>query len=123
MKPRAFLEQNSRKVMIATPLKNAREHLGRYAAALSSLLYPKELLSVAFLVSDSVDGTAELARQLSHTTFKDFAKVQVVEESFEYEAPTDRHALSVQAKRRAVLARSRNELLKHALDDDIFAVL
>jgi len=110
-------------VLVATPLKNAEPRLGGFAAALRRLTYPKSLLSVAFLVSDSTDQTALVARQLARDVLWDFADVQVYEQDFHYEAPADRHSFAAQAARRKVLARSRNALLLSALTQDLFAVL
>lgn len=120
--PGGALSQN-RRVLVATPLKNAVQHLGPYAQALQGLAYPKHLISVAFLVSDSLDGTAAAARQLVQGRLQGFASVEVLKEDFNYEAPEDRHAFAVQASRRAVLAASRNELLRRALKPETFAVL
>ncbi len=47
-------------VLILTPLKNASAFLPGYFAALSTLSYPPELISIGFLGSDSRDDTYEL---------------------------------------------------------------
>ena len=47
-------------ILILTPVKNAAKHLETYWAALEKLTYPKHLLSLGFLESDSSDGTFEL---------------------------------------------------------------
>lgn len=120
--PKVVLTQQ-KKILVATPLKNAADALGKFAEALNSLSYPKFLIRVAFLVSDSVDGTAEAARQLGSEQLRHFADVQVIEKDFNYVAPKDRHALTVQVERRKILARSRNALLEAALQPDVFAVL
>jgi mannan polymerase complexes MNN9 subunit len=122
MDPKAVLRQQ-KKILVATPLKNAADALDKFAAALNSLTYPKQLLSISFLVSDSTDGTAEAARTLGEGQLRHFANVQVIEKDFNYIAPSDRHALSVQIERRKILAESRNALLEAALQPDIFAVL
>jgi len=110
-------------VLVATPLKNAAAALPRFSEALRSLTYPKAYLSVAFLVSDSVDNTVQIARELRRDALHDFENVQVFEQDFHYIAPEDRHAYAVQAARRAVLAKSRNTLIEKALTEDTFAVL
>jgi len=120
---RAHESSTPKKVLILTPLKNAGHALHDFAKALQSLTYPKEHMSIAFLNSDSVDNTAEVVRTLQQTTLRDFAKVQMFEHNFHYEAPEDRHAFAVQAARRSILAKSRNVLIQKALTDDTFAVL
>ncbi len=47
-------------VLILTPLKNASPFLQTYFSALSRLSYPRELISLGFLESDSRDDTYEL---------------------------------------------------------------
>jgi len=113
-----------RKVLIATPVKNAVKHLRQYAAALQMLSYPKELLSVALFVSQSEDGTETAVQQLADGPLKKFGDVKVlVEKETKPWAGVDRHAFEVQAARRSALARTRNELLRQALTKDIHAVL
>lgn len=110
-------------ILIATPVKNSASALGPFAQMLRRLNYPKNQISVAFLVSDSTDGTLEIAKRLEDGALADFANVQVIAEDFHYAPPQDRHSLAVQPQRRAVLAKSRNSLLRQALTKDIFGVL
>jgi len=109
-------------VLIATPLKNAARFLPGFLFALRKLTYPKHLLSLALLISDSSDDTKLVAERAAHSMLG-FRDVNIFEEDFNYEAPVDRHALDVQTFRRAVLAKSRNELIRNALRSDTFAVL
>lgn len=122
---RIFSHASSRpkKVLVATPLKNAEHVLDAFAKGLQSLTYPKSYMSVAFLVSDSVDNTVQVARDLSRSTLQEFASVQVFQHDFHYESPEDRHAYKVQTARRSILAKSRNVLIEKALTNDTFAVL
>jgi hypothetical protein len=120
---RAGRVSTPKKVLIATPLKNAGHALHEFAEALQSLTYPKEHVSLAFLISDSVDNTAEVLSNLQRTTLRGFAQVKVFEQNFHYEAPEDRHAFAVQAARRGILAKSRNLLIEKALTDDTHSVL
>lgn len=107
-------------VLILTPVKDAAQFLARYFQLLESLTYPHHLLSLGFLESDSVDDTfAELERRtrgLQH----EFRRVGLWKRHFGYRirAGTHRAAGHVQLMRRSVLARSRNHLLFHALDDE-----
>lgn len=45
-------------VVILTPTKNARRHVGRLLGLLGNLTYPKRLISLAFLDSDSDDSAS-----------------------------------------------------------------
>ncbi len=49
-------------VLIATPMKQAAEHLDGYFGLVARFDYPASLLSLAVLVSDSPDGTSVLVR-------------------------------------------------------------
>jgi hypothetical protein len=107
-------------VLIATPVKNAEDYLGSYFALLGKLSYPADCLSLGFLESDSTDGTyAALERRLGDLQRR-FRRVGLWKHDFGVDFPTDegRWAEELQPVRRAILARSRNHLLSHALDDE-----
>jgi hypothetical protein len=107
-------------VLILTPVKDARPHLESYFELLYRLSYPHRLLSLGFLESDSLDGThAELERRLPELR-REFARVGLWKKDFGYRIPpgVPRWAPQLQPRRRQVLARSRNHLLLHALDDE-----
>jgi hypothetical protein len=107
-------------VLILTPVKNASPVLASYFSALSKLSYPRELISVGFLESDSRDDTYDLiarhAAQLSGT----YRKVGVWKRDFGFQMPPNvpRWSPEWQGQRRAILARSRNHLLFRALSDE-----
>jgi hypothetical protein len=105
-------------VLLLTPVKNAAAHLDTYFAGLETLTWPRELLSLGMLESDSTDGTYELLqRRLEQPPF---AVARLFRRDFGFTLPpgTPRWAPHLQVQRRAVLARSRNHLLFRALDDE-----
>lgn len=51
----AVARSASPSIVILTPTKNARRHVGRFLSLLGNLSYPKRLISLAFLDSDSDD--------------------------------------------------------------------
>jgi hypothetical protein len=108
------------RVLILTPVKDAAGHLDTYLKGLFSLTYPRPLLSIALLESDSVDGTYELLAQRMAELNGTFRRAAVYRKDFGYPSPTNypRYAPHLQLKRRSVLAKSRNHLLFHALDDE-----
>jgi glycosyltransferase involved in cell wall biosynthesis len=116
-------DPHTKRILIATPLKNAVRHLMPFTASLARLSYPKSLLSLAFLVSDSDDGTAAVAADLATKYLSDFNDVSISIQNFGYNSPKDRHAFEIQPERRSFLAKSRNALLKHSLTQDIDYVL
>ena len=108
------------RVLVLTPLKDAADCLEGYCARLSTLTYPHHRISLGFLESDSVDETwAELNRHAEDLKRR-FRSVTLWRKDFGYRIPAGIHrgAESIQMERRAVLAKSRNHLLFHALDDE-----
>jgi Anp1 len=107
-------------VLILTPVKQAAEHLNRYFLLIDRLSYPRDRLSLGFLVSDSTDDTfASLQARLPELRDR-YARVTLVERDFGFHIPvgTPRWAPPFQLARRVTLAKSRNHLLFAALKDE-----
>jgi Anp1 len=105
-------------VLILTPMKSAERHLESYFAGLKRLTYPRHLLSLGILESDSKDNTyAAVERRLAA---EDFRRKTLVKKDFGFQMPENipRYTAVYQATRRAILARSRNNLLFRALHDE-----
>ena len=112
--------RHAAKVLILTPVKDAALFLPKYAQRLLALTYPKHLISVGLLESDSADETVgAIERQLPELR-RAFRRVEWWKKDFGFRAPPglDRWAESIQLERRAALARSRNHLLLEALGDE-----
>jgi peptide chain release factor subunit 1 len=108
------------RLLILTPVKDARPFLDGYVRNLERLTVPRRRLSLGLLESDSTDGTwDELGRRLPALRRR-CRRVGAWKRDFGYRIGpgTHRGAPQVQALRRTVLARSRNHLLFHALDDE-----
>jgi hypothetical protein len=108
------------KVLILTPVKDALAHLDDYFGGLYSLDYPRELLSVGLLESDSKDGTlAQLQRRFPALS-RDFRRTGLWKQDFAFQIPpgTPRWAAHIQRQRRIILAKSRNRLLFAALREE-----
>lgn len=111
---------SSARVLILTPIKDAARHIDTYLRGISALTYPRQLLSLAFLESDSTDGTYEaLEHHMPHLD-AEFRRARLFKRDFGYHLPAGqpRYAHHLQVGRRSVLARSRNHLLFRALDDE-----
>jgi hypothetical protein len=107
-------------VLILTPVKNAAAHLDGYCERLRRLTYPHGSISLGFLESDSNDETfLDLSRHVRRLQ-KEFRRASLWKKDFGYQVPAGIHrgAEQVQAQRRAILAKSRNHLLFHALEDE-----
>ncbi len=107
-------------ILILTPVKNARANLDRYFELLATLSFPHERLSLGLLESDSTDGTFEEIERRRTRLAAAFRRVGLWKKDFGLRLPPGlpRWAPGFQIPRRTVLAKSRNHLLMHALDDE-----
>ena len=111
------------KVLILTPLKNAAKYLPRYFELIDNMKYPKHLINIAFLVSDTTDDTVDILRSTANrflNRYKNsYDSITIYEKDFKFELPEDkRHDFELQPLRRSYMARSRNYLLTAALRQD-----
>lgn len=112
------------RVLMCTPLRDATAHLPMFFSHLRNLTYPHNLVDLAFLVSDSKDGTLEmLSRMLAELqTDPDpkmsFGEISVIEKDFGQKVTQDfesRHGFAAQAGRRKMMGQARNWLLTATL--------
>lgn len=113
-------EASQPRILILTPVKDATRALPVHWQLLRRLTYPHQLISLGYLESDSSDGSFEMLRSAMPRLGYEFRRALLWKRDFGYHLPpgVPRHAGEVQAERRAVLARSRNHLLFHAIDDE-----
>jgi glycosyltransferase involved in cell wall biosynthesis len=113
-------EQSAPNVLVLTPVKNAARELDDYCNRVCALTYPHRLISIAFLESDSTDGTFGDLQGRLPALQREFRRVGLWKRDFGYRIPEGlpRWAPEIQLERRTILARSRNHLLSHALDDE-----
>lgn len=116
-----FADRGAR-VLVLTPVKNAAALAPAYLDRLARLEHPPELLSLGLLESDSDDGTHEAFRGLlaSEPWASRWRRTTLLNHDFHYRIPAHigRWHTSVQARRRSILAQSRNLLLQGALQDE-----
>jgi hypothetical protein len=108
------------KILILTPVKDAQLYLPQYRDLLCRMTYPHRLISIGFLESDSSDDTYGAVKAMLPPLQREFRRAGVRKKDFGYRLPVGIHrgAEAIQIERRKVLARSRNHLLFHALDDE-----
>lgn len=108
------------KILILTPVKDAEKYLPLYLELLGKLSYPKELISLGFLEGDSQDHTLGYIQHQLPRLNAYFRKASVWKKDYGFHIPAGmyRWTSSIQYKRRAVLAKSRNYLLSKALQDE-----
>ncbi|MDQ2814096.1 MAG: ANP1/MMN9/VAN1 family protein [Actinomycetota bacterium] len=107
-------------ILILTPAKDVGPVLTGYFSALARLSYPRELISLGFLESDSRDDTYELLTRQTARLAGLYRRVGVWKRDFGYRIPPHlpRWTPELQVERRATIARSRNHLLSRALNDE-----
>lgn len=105
-------------VLVLTPVKNAARHIMRYMANLKAIDYPPKKLSLAFLESDSNDGTWEQLNLVLPEMRERYARVELHRRDFRYRSERRRWDVREQRRRRETIALSRNLLLSLALRDE-----
>lgn len=111
-------------VLILTPVKDAADCLVAYCQRLYRLTYPHALISLGFLESDSSDATWPHLQRRLPALRREFRRVGVWKRDFGYQIPpgVPRWLPAIQIQRRTVLAKSRNNLLFHALNDEAWVL-
>jgi len=111
---------NKPTVLILTPFKDASKNLERYFRLLNSLTYPKKLISLGFLESDSRDKTYNDLKDRLPELKEIFNEVNLWKKDFGFYIPhgQPRYWTPIQQTRRSILARSRNQLLFRALKEE-----
>src|SRR5262249_55485735 len=107
-------------VLVLTPIKDAAAQLDRYFALLRRMTYPASRLSLGLLESDSGDGTFEAASRRLDDNRTRFRRAGIWRKDFGFRLPEGipRWLPAFQIPRRTILAKSRNHLLMHALQDE-----
>lgn len=105
-------------VLVLTPVKDAAQALDRYCDLLDHLTYPRHLVSVGLLESDSRDGTWEALQALLPRLREGRKGAGIWKRDYGFHLPPGVHRWEngLQIPRRTVLAKSRNQLLFRALD-------
>ncbi|KWU41140.1 hypothetical protein RHOSPDRAFT_27825 [Rhodotorula sp. JG-1b] len=136
-------------VLILCPMRNAIEHIWHFFHLVDSLTYPRHLLHLAILVSDTTDGTYTRALELADERQYDggggaggkrgrYGRISVYQKDFAADQAADdldgssyaganigqeRHKYEAQVGRRKLLGKSRTWLLTSALAPEIDWVL
>ncbi|KAJ2584768.1 hypothetical protein GGH95_000088 [Coemansia sp. RSA 1836] len=119
------IEPDSDSLLILTPVKNNAENTAIYFELIDTLKYPRNKISLAFLVSDSTDQTQQMLieskRWYQEQAPKElrFKRFDIFRQDFFYALPRDeRHLREKQRDRRIMMARARNYLWTRALEDE-----
>lgn len=106
------------KVLILIPAKNAVRFLPRSLELLAGLDWDPGRLSVAFLESDSTDGTHAWLEARLPELQRRYARAEVFRKDYGSQPAGPRWTAEIQRRRRGILADARNQLLAAALRDE-----
>lgn len=108
------------KILILTPIKDAVPYLETYFQLLEQLTYPPSLISIGLIEGDSRDESFAAFQERLKTLDGKFRRTGIWQKDFGFKIPPGvaRWADPLQIPRRTVLAKARNHLLFHALDDE-----
>lgn len=111
-------------VLILTPVKDAADCLDRYCELLDRLTYPRDRTSLGLLESDSRDDSFAALESRLPRLERGRRRVGLWNRDFGFRLPpgVPRWAPPFQIARRAVISKSRNHLLFHALQDEHFVL-
>jgi len=111
-------------VLVLTPVKDAADCAETYCALLDALTYPRERLAVGLLEGDSVDGSYEAFARVLPRLAEGRRGARLWKRDFGFQPPLGlpRWAPQIQIQRRATVARARNHLLLHALDEEAWVL-
>ncbi|KAK4053985.1 Golgi mannosyltransferase complex subunit [Microbotryomycetes sp. JL221] len=128
--------QYNQTVLILCPMKNSIEHIWHFFHLMDTLSYPRHLIHLGILVSDSTDRTyaraLELAdeRQYDRPRSQHYGSISIFQKDFaqdmNFESTNvgkERHEFALQIQRRKVLAVSRTWLLTSAMKPETDWVL
>lgn len=105
-------------IAVLVPLRDAAEHIQPFLSAIQALDYPMHLIKLVFCEGDSQDGTwqaLQKAVEPMKPVFRDIVLLQChVGTKFERKK---RAKARLQRRRRSGLAKVRNHLIRHGLDD------
>jgi len=118
-------------VLILTPMMEAAPFLEGYFQRLAKVDYPKDLISLGFLVSTRTNPSSDdrtlvhlkvILQQLSALGL--YRKITLLYQTskFDHYSHSTRHAYDLQSSRRRVLAECRNTLLSSTLSDESWAL-
>ena len=107
-------------LLVLVPVKNAADNIQQFVNNLAETDYPAEKISLAFLEGDSSDDSYAQLEALLPALRQRYARVELYQKNFRYQLTQgqERWAVSEQRQRRAVIAKSRNTLLSHALQNE-----
>lgn len=105
-------------IAVLVPLRDAAEHIPPFVAAIASLDHPLDRIKLVFCEGDSKDDTWEVLQRAVEPLRGRCRGIVLLQKAVgsEFDHST-RHKARLQRRRRAGLARVRNHLIRHGLDE------
>lgn len=105
-------------IAVLVPLRDAAEHIVPFLAAIEELDYPKERIKLVFCEGDSTDGSWDLLQRVTAPLRGEYRDVVLLQKQLGTRLDrVKRSKPKLQRKRRGGIAKVRNHLIRHGLDE------
>ncbi|MDX8439165.1 glycosyltransferase [Mesorhizobium australafricanum] len=106
-------------VTILVPLRDAAQHIEPFLAAVRQLDYPKDKIRLVFCEGDSSDGSWERLQAAAAAPGQEYRGIELLQRPLGTSLDRDRRAnRKLQRERRSGIAKVRNHLIDHGLNED-----
>lgn len=106
-------------IAILVPLRDAADHIQPFLDALQALDYPKDRIKLVFCEGDSTDGSWEKLQAATADAGEDYRGIVLLQKHVGTNLDRATRAKPRQQRvRRGTIAKVRNHLIDHGLDDD-----
>ena len=106
------------RLAILVPVRNGADHIEFFLKAIATLDLPKDRIKLVFCEGDSTDGTPERLTELAEKLRGEYRDIRVLHKPLGNKIPQNkRWKGSYQRVRRSTIAKVRNHLIDHGLDD------
>ena len=105
-------------IAVLVPVRDAAEHIAPFLAAMARLDYPADRIKLVFCEGDSRDGSFDLLRQATEPLRDRYRDIVLLQKPLGTVLDRTRRTWpKLQRERRCGLAKVRNHLIRHGLDD------
>ena len=106
------------RLAILVPVRNGADHLESFLRAIATFDVPKDKIKLVFCEGDSTDGTLERLTELTAKLRGDYRDIRILQKPLGSKIPQNKRWKSrYQRVRRSNIAKVRNHLIDHGLDD------
>lgn len=105
-------------IAVLVPVRDASEHIAPFLAAIRKLDYPQGRIKLVFCEGDSTDGSWDVLRNAVEPLRGTYRDIVLLQKSLGTALDrARRHKPRLQRQRRVALAKVRNHLIRHGLDE------